>query len=310
MDERTYQQGLIDQAHASRLKGKAGGGIETLTFFRRELNGFGLSLLAEQRPDLKGLYLMETAIVDDGFEAINQFRQLEELNLQDTKLTDEALLKMDPTLPLRTLSLNLRQVTPRGLTQVVQMTSLRDLDAGHVVYWVEVQDRRWPGPPEDESLLALAPMTWLESLNFCGRIITGPGLDAVRGMSKLSVLHIGHTQAPAVALASLAINQELRSLYLSSTQLDDDALEALSSLPDLVDLSISSTPITDKSIDTILRFPHLQSLSIENVQLSRKAAQRVFELPSLEYLEIAIEGTEGEYWNQFIQNRPGFHLEA
>lgn len=86
------------------------GGPGTLTFFMEPFTSEGLRLLAQQRPDLKGLYLMRTEISDEGFEAINTFRDLEILDVSQTSLSTDAALKIDPRLPVQNLRLAPQQV--------------------------------------------------------------------------------------------------------------------------------------------------------------------------------------------------------
>jgi hypothetical protein len=305
VSDEAAQQHLIDRAHESRKRDNQKSGLSTLTFFMEPITSLGLKLLAVQRPDLKGLYLMRSEVSDEGFEAINDFCELEELNISETRLTVAAVKQIDPSLPLQNLTMAKLQVSPESFSHIAQIKSLRRLDC-----------QEWPRPgdmigdPIDEALQCIPSMSRLEELNVGGHLVLGPGFDAVREMCGLRFLGLSMTSAPASHLALLGSLTRLETLLLRGTGLNDEAMQALSVLRDLRHLDVSSTEISDQSVSLILGFSQLERLGFEHVRVSREAAERLFELPHLKSLEISIEGVESEYWYGFIQDRPSFHLEA
>lgn len=248
---------------------------------------------------------METSVEDEGFEAINGFRELEELNIDATMLSPNAALQISPHLPLRQLSLDVRQLSAESTTHLAKFKTLQELTSRKLC-----RGRETPGPAIDDALLPLAGAHQLEHLDVSGSIIVGPGLDAIRRLPNLRFLGLCWTKAPSQHLTKLVELTQLETLLLSGTGLDDAAMEVLASLIGLRHLAVTSTAITDRSVPAILGLRELRALGFENVHVSREAAERLFELPKLEELEIWIENVEDDHWYSFIQDRPGFHLEA
>lgn len=302
MIQEATQLRLIDEAIEGRRRDRISD--ETLTFALTGFDNLGLQLLAERRPDLKGLFLMGTHVADDGFEAINRFRNLEELKVEGTRLSAAALSKIDPTLPLRELSIHSGMISQEGFANVAQCLTLRSFSFGEVVSVRRVRTGHWPGRPIDDSLLELAPLTQLVELDARGNIIDGLGIRAIETMTQLQSLCLAHTLAPSPWLARLSVLTRLKSLHPGRTGLDDEAFEALCALSELEALFLTDVPITDASIRKLPRFRKLKALALEDLQISQDACECLGEIQTLEWFEGNIDGIPQAFWESLTESIP------
>lgn len=128
----SYQNGAVASVDLSGTKAQDGL-LAAISLFPRVhsinctnaegINGSGLGPLADLK-ELQTLYLVGTAVDDDGVKNLSGLTSLHTLHLGRTRITDAGLPAVDSLTGLRTLSLGDTEVTDAGL---VQLRDLREL---------------------------------------------------------------------------------------------------------------------------------------------------------------------------------------
>lgn len=138
-----------------------------------------LALLANSRA-LLGLNFIASGLGDNGLLQISKIRQLKELHVDGTPITDAGLAHVSG-LRLKSLSLSSTAVSDDGLSSLQDMRSLETLNLG---------DTR----VTDAGLAKLHGLTSLKNLNLLDTKVTNSGVNALR--NALPGLEIEHESTP------------------------------------------------------------------------------------------------------------------
>jgi hypothetical protein len=167
----------------------------------------------------------------------------------------------------------------------------------------------------DADLGPLAAFPDLESIELRFAEVAGPGLEHLRGLSKLHALILDTTPVTDSGLACLAglkglVSLELaycnrvtdagvaqlkgltrlRRLTLCDTQVTDAGLASLAGLTDLEELDLHSAPITDAGLAHLGRLARLRELNLGYTHLTDAGLEYLKALTSL--TELNLENTE------------------
>ncbi len=177
---------------------------------------------------LKGLNLNQTQISDVGVQTICKMKQLSDLGLDDTKITDRGVKEIGKTLgQLTKISLNNTKVTDAGV---------KDLSGLQLLKWI--------------------------SLKGC-KYVTGTTLSSLSGMKEL-FLNIGSTKVKSSAFLQLK-DVDILFLDLSSLNLNDRDLAILESakLRSMETLVLNDNPeITIPGFYSLCSFKSLVALYV------------------------------------------------
>jgi Leucine-rich repeat (LRR) protein len=131
---------------------------------------------------IKKLDLSFTYVTDRGIKALQQLRQLEDLNLDTAEfVTDASMATLRGNTALRKLKVRGVDVTDAGMPYVGEMTGLRSLDLSYTMLG-------------DVGLEHLPALSELEELKLGGDMITGLNLNFLKLLPKLKRLSLNGIQ--------------------------------------------------------------------------------------------------------------------
>lgn len=259
---------------------------------------------------LKKLDLSFTLVTDKGIKALEQLRQLEDLNLETAEALTDASMNYVKNIPtLRRLNVRGVDITDVGMPAIAQMTGLRSLDLSHTML-------------EDVGLENLPALTELEELYLGGNMITGINLNFLKLLPKLRKLSLNGVQrrnagacwTPRVTdldLDTISLLSGLEELDLGvgmglgrggkpaatgggncrltgGLQISDLGVAKLGKLKKLKQLNISGARLTPAGLKVLVGLP-LERLSLWNCQALDDAAAAVLaKIPSLTSVDLSL----------------------
>lgn len=203
---------------------------------------------------LQKLTIRESAMTNDGWQALGKLHGLQQLDLRDCPLDNAQLTSIVSDLTqLRALRLN----GASGRTVV-----------------------------DDDGLIALANCPDLRVLAIDGLWVGGPGLEHLKKNLKLSELYAAGTTLDDDAVAILADLPSLRKLRLSQTTVGTEGLTALAKLP-LEDLDVSeASSINDETLAVIGKMKSLKRLNLWRDTITDAGVEHLTGLTQLEWLNV------------------------
>jgi len=143
-----------------------------------------------------------------------------------------------------------RQVTPAGISEIAQCTTVRFLDLTQT-------------PVGDAWLEALSANRSVINLPLNGSTgINDAGFAHLRRMEQLTDLGLvsqgGMTDA---GLANLSALGKLRTLWMNNTQVTDAGMETVARLPTLTWVAVGQTRVGDAGLLAIVRNPNISNVS-------------------------------------------------
>src|SRR5262249_5283211 len=134
--------------------------------------------------NLTDLHLVRTRITDEGLKKISELSDLEVLSLAASRqFTDAGLMHLKKLHKLRSLDLWVAKISDKGLVHLGGMTSLRSLKL----------NIGSSNPITDAGLAELAGLTDLEELDLFAQRITDASLPLLKKFTKLRSLDIAGT---------------------------------------------------------------------------------------------------------------------
>ncbi len=288
----------LQKAYATLTK-DADGNVIAVDLSTAELAGGQLQQL-HNLPKLATLVIVGSSFADRDVPAICGLKQLRQLTLENTDLTNAGLLALDDLPALRTLNIRRNSaLTDKALAKLPdrfpQLQSLLLLFNNFT----------------DGALDSVAQLSDLRSLDLRGCVkISNAGIQKLLPLKNLEELKFGPSQANDEVAKTLAQFTKLKTLMVEDTHLTDAGLPLLVHLTDLEELSLLRTRVSDDGLvalenliklgrldlrDTLVRGPglvHLKKLSgLRVLSLSESPVgdlgMQVLEaLPNLERLEL------------------------
>jgi Leucine-rich repeat (LRR) protein len=200
-----------------------------------------VSITGKQFRELPATVVNVPAGTDDSecVALISANPEVEELNLENTGLTDAAMALVGRLHHLRVLFLYGTHTTDAGLAQLQTMTRLRtlNLDGTKVT---------------DAGVLGLDRLTELEKLGLGNTSITDRGAAIVSRFPHLEQLDLWNTRIGDATVARLSDLKQLEWLDLRGTRVTDEGAQNLTNLVHLHDLRLPAT-VTDNGLEVLSR---------------------------------------------------------
>ena len=249
--------------------GKVEGRRDSLTFFRwsgnpPKLSHIGLwgskvtneifALIATM-PDVSFVSVYETAIDDDGVQALTKLPNLRYLSITPIIRYEKAGFGAPQwSYPLMKPVAGRPRITGKGLRTIASIASLEGLDL------LDAQ-------LSSGDLAALASLPKLGSLSLPS-VLDDEAVKHLQACRRLSALTLGHREVTAGELQCLAAWKSLRKLTLTHARLSDAALEALSNLETVQSIEFLDCGLTDKHLQHLHGSPKLTELSFQRNEIN------------------------------------------
>ncbi|MEK6258909.1 MAG: hypothetical protein AABP62_09870 [Planctomycetota bacterium] len=198
-------------------------------------------------------YGMIQPLVAGDLAKIGALPELNDLNLDDSNVTDDMLLELGLVPSLRGLSLRNTAVTERSLRCLAGLPNLMSLavtgtniDAPGLKHLAEAAQLRrlmLESRQEDGVMECLSSLHHLTDLSVHAPI-TDVSLSRLSKLSELKQLELVNTHVTGAGLKHLSALSSLRTLCVRRGLLDDTAIEPIAGLTSLREVSLQQTNVT------------------------------------------------------------------
>jgi len=213
------------------------------------------------------------SVGDQDVTMLHQATSLKHLDLWATKVGDETVAnEIIPLRQLEDLNLAWTTITDKSAVAIGGMTNLTSLDIGGTQI-------------SDAGMIPIGRLIHLKSLTIVARTMTDEGLKPLEELRELTYLDANHTNVSG--LWAISTLNQLQHLDLHATQLTDDGLRPITSLPNLEWLDVGSgTKITDRGLATIRGLTQLTYLCISGDQVTDRGVRSLSSLTNLQSLVV------------------------
>lgn len=177
------------------------------------------------------------------------------VRLNGKNFEDEQLRLLKGFKNLRELFLIDSRVTDAGLKDIGRLTTLTRLDLAGT-------------PVGDAGLKEVARLTNLTHLSLKGTRITDAALAELSSLKNLQQLYLGQAKITDRGVKELLKFKALAQLGLGGTSITDAGLEELSSLESLRTLYIGGPQFTDASVKQLVKFKNLAQLGLGRAKIT------------------------------------------
>jgi hypothetical protein len=280
------------------------------------------------------------ASADEAAEYIGNLRELHELTLYDTGLTDRGFSHLAGLAGLKELSIDGPGFTSKGLSHLSGMSELASLYFGDArgfdlaAFGAIAQVRNLRkltlkgGGFSDADLAPLAALGNLERLSLAGNLnvrgtfckqliglahlhklqpgegVTDEGLSCIAGLPGLVSLEIGGPFTD-IGVKELIALPRLERLEIRSDQVTADGVAVIATLPHLTSLCLSTPGLSDAAVTPLLRCGALERLSFRRSAISAGGLQRLRDgLPKCSVCDIQRDAWPPESKSSHNANRP------
>jgi hypothetical protein len=205
--------------------------------------------------------------------------QVVNISMDPRQTTDATLAPLVKVPALERLILHRCAVSDDGLAHLKGLTKLKELTLADC-------------PITDAGLSSLSALVDLEMLNLASSFgdsprITGSGLTALNGLTKLQVLVLDKNLIDDAGLAALKSLHGLRELYLEQTRVVGPGLANLKALSGLTVLSLNETKIADAGLEGLHDVAGLEVLNLRGSQVRGEGLKQLNGLKNLHTLNLA-----------------------
>jgi hypothetical protein len=212
---------------------------------------------------------------DSGLAVLAQCHALDELHLENFRLSDAGIAQLVGLKRLRILGVSETNITDVALDAVGRMTSLESLG-------LNACDNI-----TDYGVARLASLTRLRGLGLGHTRITGTGFDQLTRLSDLHDLYLSGAQINDTGMAHLANLKQLQNLDLSSTNITDAGLVDLARMSSLESVNLRFCKVTDEGVSHLPGWTKLRHLNLSDTNITDAAMDTLTRIPSLEHIELA-----------------------
>ncbi len=237
-----------------------------------------LKSIIDRFPNIKGInFTASRTLSDEHLSLLWKLPHLQNLDLTDTLITDEALKHVGNLPCLEILSLqNCYNITPAGLSHLNKLYYLFDLNLSNI-------------PLKNAELNFLHKMVGLQHLDLSRCELTDTSLCPIKILFYLQTLDLGfNDELTDTGLVPLASLYSLQAIILIRTQITDEGLAAYAQKSKLEILSLNCCrQITDTGISSLICLNSLKSLDLGFChQVTDASIDPLTQLPALEELNI------------------------
>ncbi len=225
--------------------------------------------------DLQDLSLRETTVTDADLRGLEQLSMLERLDLESPEIDGTVLERLACEQSLDFLHVKSKLFSDRGVRAVIRFPLLRIL----VLDDVSVRS--------EGSLSSLGSLNNLQIVGLSGEL----RVDSLAGLEKLRVLSdltLSPTTSPIedTAFAGICRCRRLKRLSLSNLQLSrPETLRELARLDELEELTLKGE-FPNQGLEAIAQLRKLWHLSIANPSLDNEGIRGIAACKAIEYLEL------------------------
>ena len=158
----------------------------------------------------------------------------------------------------------------------------------HVVFIGLSEDNIQKGKVTDSALVNLRGLTRLSGLHIRHTGITDAGLEHIQGLASLADLDL--YSSPAVTDAGMKHLQGLTNLItlkIGGTKVTDAGLQRLQSLKKIRHLNLAHMPVTSAGLENLKVLTDLQSLDLWGITMTEAGFRHLQNLPALTQLNLA-----------------------
>lgn len=237
-----------------------------------------------QFPSLTGLFLNESTVTDDELVYLEPLTELRELNLSRTGVTDGGLVHLEPLTELTTLNIDGTAITFGGLRELFQAQGRPMIDLFRVPRYLQPTNylqpdsllrldlRRTGLTDADLTAITKFPPAMHVFVDGSGQASAARVIQAIQ-FDPLEVLWLHAISFNRESLTSLAAARDLKMLWLTNASLEDSDLDVLERFPALEVLNLCGSPLTDSAIESLKELKSLRILVVDNTAFSESALQ-------------------------------------
>jgi Leucine-rich repeat (LRR) protein len=238
-------------------------GLETLVLNFSNISNASLEAIKDNR-NIRDLRLVSTKVTNDGLANLKSFDKLEKLYLNGTSVSDAGLQNLSGLKNLKELDLQRTGVTGDGLSNL-KNTNLEVLRLGF-------------NKLDDKGMKHIGSLSNLKELNLTQTNISDTGLAQVSSLKGLTKLDFSHTKVTEAGLKNLQGLSNLESLDLDWMSITNEGLKSLGKLTNLKELTIRGGGITDEGLKQLEGLHNLRSLKLHYTSVTQDGAIHLKEM--------------------------------
>jgi len=254
-----------------------------------------------------------SGFTDSSLKRIGQLENIQELNLDSSRITDRGLQYLKPLKKLKSLNLsNLVRtqasrvsrrkrgefspggLTDAGMVHLQQIPTLESLDIrlsqvtnrglSHLLGLGALSHLALPEKVDDDGLALVSQIGSLNSLDVNSCFITDVGVTHLLKMQQLESLRIDATYIPVEALARLKTLPNLSSLAVTFGDVDNETLMVLKTFDSLTELECAFSGIGDLEVTHFSDMKRLRVVNLAGTEITDQALAHLKSLGQLEEL--------------------------
>jgi internalin A len=274
------------------------GGLKMLDVSYTNVTDAGVKEIAARHRQLEEIDLTGSKITNVALKELRKVPHLRKLSLWTTDITDAGLSELRDLANLESLALGQSPLTDAGISEIAGLKKLRVLtvfnmeritDAAlpHVKELTQLEDLNLARTTiTDAGLKDLQGLQQLRSLDLSLTNVTDSGMDYIKGLKQLQTLRLNGIKRVGPGLRHLGCLTHLRTLELRVNDVTDATLQCLGELKQLETLDLGNSQLTDVGLATLREFRQLQSLNLWYASVTDSGLQELSGLHELRVLEL------------------------
>lgn len=281
---------ITDDSLKMAFAGKKLRAVETFHLGNSGVRGPGLRYVARSMPYLRYVYFANDPITDAGLQELSVLRELRDLSLSGTKVTDGSVAVLGQFPQMYSLDLTKTAVSAAALQGLEPLEHLSQFHAPPAfddsvmpllaTRPLKVLDLAQTAVT-DAGLVHLREKPYFVDLNLDGTAVTDAGLDAVNKIRTLVVLSLNNTRVTDAGLAKLKSLDNLYRLHVMETAIGDDGLTHLKQLKTLSYLDLTKTKVTGDGLRHLTDVRELRSLFLNGTATDDRGLKHLAGIKSL-----------------------------
>lgn len=254
---------------------------------------FPHSMLGNMSGPLRVLRLSATHMKDDDLKFVSKNPDLRNLVLNANPVSARGVAHLANLKQLESLDLANTRCDAAAMRELRNLPNLKHLYLYNSPYI------------DDKALEVVATLSNLEQLAVDDTKVTGKGIACLRRLPKLWSLSLQKLGLTDSDITSLKNFPNLSIVKLAEDRITSDGVKELSRIPRLVELDLEYNPVDDKAIPYLLKMANLERLNLGGSKMSAAGIRKLAAMPKLQ--EINARQTAGinqEFVHQFLTDCP------